>query len=60
MEAPVGRGARISMELSRIARFLYWDVERGTLAYDILCLVVLLLLIVVSPCWLGDPMVLCP
>jgi hypothetical protein len=49
-----------AMELSRIARLLYWDVERGTLAYDILCLVVLLLLILVSPCWLGDPMVLCP
>lgn len=46
----------MSASLSRAARLLLWDYGRGSLPYDVLCLVLLLLLFLVPPAWLGDPM----
>jgi hypothetical protein len=46
--------------LGRWARLLLWDYERGSLAYDLLCLLMLLLLALVPPAWLGDPMAVVP
>lgn len=39
------------------SRLLLWDYERGSLAYDILVLVLLVFVLLVPPAWLGDPMV---
>jgi hypothetical protein len=47
-------------ELTPRVRLLLWDYERGSLAYDLLCLLVLLFLALVPPLWLGDPMWLRP
>lgn len=41
--------------LSPRARLLLWDYTRGSLPYDVLC-VLLLLLLLIPPGWLGDPM----
>ena len=38
------------------ARLLLWDYERGGLAYDVACLVILLVLLLVPPGWWGDPL----
>ncbi len=46
------------MNLTGRARLLLWDFERGSLPYDIVCVVLLLLLILVRPSWVGDPMAL--
>jgi hypothetical protein len=35
---------------------LLWGYERGSLAYDALCLLVLLFLLLVPGVWLADPM----
>jgi hypothetical protein len=43
--------------LSARARLLLWDFERGSLAYDLLCLFLVLLLLLVPAAWWGDPMV---
>ena len=48
------------MNHSRLANLLYWNVERGSVPYDLLCLVLVLVILLVSPCWLGDPMAVCP
>jgi hypothetical protein len=42
--------------LSPRARLLLWDYARGSLAYDALCVVLLLLVLLIAPSWLGDPM----
>ena len=42
---------------SPLQRLLLWDYDRGSLAYDVLALLVLLLLFLVPPGWLADPMV---
>ena len=42
--------------LSPRARLLLWDYSRGSLPYDLLVLVLVLLVLFVSPAWLGDPM----
>ena len=53
-EAPsVAPGAALSAR----ARLLLWDFERGSLAYDLLCLFLVLLLLLVPAAWWGDPMV---
>jgi hypothetical protein len=44
--------------LSPLQRLLLWDFDRGSPAYDVLALLVLLLLFLVPPNWLTDPMVL--
>ena len=43
--------------LSLAARVLLWDFDRGSLAYDLLCLFLVLLLLLVPVLWWGDPMV---
>jgi hypothetical protein len=48
------RGTVVS--LTGKARVLLWEFERGSLPYDIVCLLLLLLLLVVQPGWLRDPM----
>ena len=42
--------------LSRRARLLLWDYERGSVPYDVLCLLLLILVFAVPPGWWGDPM----
>jgi hypothetical protein len=37
-------------------RLLLWDYERGSLAYDVACVVVLAILLLVPPAWWGDPL----
>lgn len=46
--------------LSPRARLLLWDYARGSLPYDALCLVLLLLVLLVPPAWIGDPMAVRP
>ena len=46
--------------LSARARLLLWDYTRGSLPYDVLCLLLLLLLLLIPPGVLGDPMVARP
>jgi hypothetical protein len=48
------------VRLSLRARLLLWDFERGSLAYDLLCLLLLLLLLAVPGAWWGDPMIARP
>ena len=42
--------------MSRLVRLLLWGYERGSLAYDALCLLVLLFVLLVPRAWLADPM----
>jgi hypothetical protein len=42
--------------VSRLVRLLLWGFERGTLAYDVLSLLILLFLFLFPPAWLADPM----
>ena len=46
--------------LSPSARFLLWDYARGSLPYDLLCVLLLVLLALLPPAWLGDPMAVWP
>jgi len=46
--------------LSPRARLLLWDYTRGSLPYDLLCVLLLLLLLLIPPASLGDPMVARP
>ncbi len=54
------------MNVARGAGPLHWprlrlsDFARGTLAYDLLCLLLVLFLFLTSPTWLADPRVLGP
>ncbi len=48
----------MSQGLSPLARLLLWDRERGSLGYDVVCVLILLFLFLVPARWLGDPMVL--
>jgi hypothetical protein len=42
------------------SRLLLWDYGRGSLPYDVLCVLLLLFILFVPPTWLGDPMVIGP
>jgi hypothetical protein len=42
------------------SRLLLWDYERGSVPYDVLCVLLLLFILLVPPPWLGDPMVTVP
>jgi len=46
--------------LSSRARLLLWDYERGSVPYDVLCLLLLILVFTVPPAWWGDPMMAHP
>jgi hypothetical protein len=37
-------------------KLLLWDFERGSLAYDVVCLLLALFVLLVRSAWLGDPM----
>ncbi len=50
-------GGRVVGALRPLPRLLLWDFERGSLAYDVLCLLLLLFLFLVPGSWLGDPLV---
>lgn len=41
-------------------RLLLWDFERGSAAYDVVCVLILLFILLVPPAWLSDPMVIRP
>lgn len=47
-------------EFSPLARFLLWDYPRGSWAYYVLCLILLILLALVPAAWWRDPMLLRP
>jgi len=53
-----GVGARV--KLAGWARLLLWDFERGSLPWDIVCLLMALFMLLVQPAWLGDPMARLP
>ena len=42
--------------LSPRARLLLWDYERGSVPYDLLCLLLVILVFAMPPAWWGDPM----
>jgi hypothetical protein len=46
--------------LSRSARLLLWDYARGSLPYDLLCVLLLVLMFAIPPALVGDPMVARP
>lgn len=48
------------MRLLPVSRLLLWDYGRGSLPYDVLCVAMLLFVLLVSPSWLGDPLVTGP
>jgi hypothetical protein len=46
--------------LSPRARLLLWDYERGSVPYDVLCFVLVILVFAVPRAWWGDPMMAHP
>ena len=48
------------MRLLPASRLLLWDYGRGSLPYDVLCVVLFALLFLAPPAFLGDPMVTGP
>ena len=42
--------------LTPLVRILLWDYERGSLPYELACLVIVLVLLLVPPAWWGDPL----
>jgi hypothetical protein len=44
------------MALSRLARFVLWDYERGSVPYDVAFVLVLLTLLLVPGAYWGDPL----
>jgi hypothetical protein len=51
-------GSAMDAPLRPIVRFLLWDYDRLSSAYLILCALLALLIVIVPPGWLGDPMAL--
>ena len=47
---------RETNDLSPRARLLLWDYERGSVPYDLLCLVLFVVVFAVPPAWWADPM----
>jgi hypothetical protein len=47
---------RQASDLSRRARLMLWDYERGSLSYDLLCLVLFFVVFALPAPWWGDPM----
>ncbi len=50
----------MSGPLSPLTRLLLWDYDRGSLAYDLLCLLAFLVLALAPPGFWGDPLWLWP
>jgi hypothetical protein len=50
------REDKLEERLPRAVRLLLWNYERGSLPYDVACLVLLILLLLVPGAWWGDPM----
>jgi hypothetical protein len=50
----------MNASLGRWARLLLWDFDRGSLPYDLLCAVLLLLALFLPASWLADPLVIRP
>jgi hypothetical protein len=48
------------VRLLPLSRLLLWDYGRGTLPYDVLCVVLLLFILLVPQAWLQDPLVTGP
>ena len=48
------------MRLLPAPRLLLWDYGRGSLPYDVLCVVLLAFLFLMPAAWLADPMVMGP
>jgi len=46
----------LKVELTPLVRFLLWDYERGSVAYDVAFVVVLLALFLVPGAFWGDPL----
>jgi hypothetical protein len=46
----------LKARLTPFVRFLLWDYERGSLAYDVAVVVVLLTMLLVPGGFLGDPL----
>ncbi len=48
--------ATMNREFSPLARFLLWEYTRGSMAYDVLCAILIVVLLFVPSGWWGDPM----
>lgn len=46
----------LKAELTPLVRFLLWDYDRGSLAYDVAFVVVLLTVLLVPGSFVGDPL----
>jgi hypothetical protein len=46
--------------VSALRRALLWDYERGSLQYDLVCLLVLLFIALAPASWISDPMAVRP
>ena len=58
--APVRPEGESPTRLSLAARILLWDFDRGSLAYDLLIVFLILVLAAVPGAWWADPMTLRP
>jgi hypothetical protein len=45
----------VTAPLTPLVRLLLWDYERGSLPYDVACIVILLLVLWIPPGWWHDP-----
>jgi hypothetical protein len=52
--------SRPASDLSPRARLLLWDYERGSLAYDMMCLALVLIVFGLPSAWWADPMAFRP
>jgi hypothetical protein len=48
------------VRLLPLSRLLLWDYPRGSVPYDVFCLLLLLFIFLVPPAWLQDPLVTGP
>lgn len=48
------------MRRAGLARLLLWEYERGSLPYELLCLLILLFILLAPAAWLADPLVIRP
>ena len=48
------------MRRAGLARLLLWEYVRGSLPYELLCLLILLFILLAPAAWLADPLVIRP